>query len=157
MGDVAAEAGISLRALYQVCPGKDELFVAVIDDAFGRLLPVLPEPGGGTVPAVIEGFCAFVAEHRDLGLLYVRAHTSAVRLTDGRDPFAAYLVELQDRLTALVAAAQADGHASRLPAALLARSVIATLIATLSDGLINDLDVGTLAPDVVAVFAPHFT
>lgn len=165
MGDIAAAAGLSLRALYEVFPGKEQLFVAVVDEAFGHLEPLLPEepaPGdpGQEMLSLVTGLFGFMTDNHDVCLLYSRATQSApARLSDGRDPFAGYLQVLQDRIAARIRVAQAAGYATGVRAEVLAESIRATIVAVAVSALTTDpsADLSELGPDVAALYRPYFT
>jgi AcrR family transcriptional regulator len=156
MADIAAAAGLSLRALYEVFESKDDLYGAVVNDAFNRALPYLPEPGrtAGFLD-VVAGWFEFLADNREIVLLYAHAQQSATRLSDGRDPFAEVIAPIHERIRALVEAAQAAGHAQGIDADVMAHSLLGTMTAV----VVNDPDAALdqLAPQILALYAPHFS
>lgn len=143
MGDVASEAQVSLRALYTVFGSKDELHAAVLDEAFGRLLPVLEAPRD--VPALIADLFDFMADNREVCLLYARA--------TGREPFAAYTEAVEERLATIIGTAE-----PRVRAEVVAKSLVATLIAVVVDALARDPEANlrALAPEMAALYRPLF-
>lgn len=143
MGAIAKEAGVSLRALYEVFPGKDELFAAVVDEAYGRMLPLLEQ--AADIPSFLAGLFELMEDQHDLCLLYARANQ--------RDPLAAYTAVIEERIAAI-----AGRSNTAVPPKVLAQSLVATIIAVLVDAVAadEDTDLRTLAPDIVALYEPHF-
>jgi AcrR family transcriptional regulator len=165
MADIARGSGISLKALYGVFASKEDLFVAVLDEAFARLLPVLADDGhdddpGARILDLIDELFALVDDNRFEVLLYARGSDGvpAALRADGRDPYEPYARVIRDRISELVRTAQAAGHAPGVAADVVAQSLLATILAIARDAVTREPDrsVAEAAPDVRALFAPLF-
>jgi AcrR family transcriptional regulator len=166
MKDVSDDSGLALRALYQAFASKDDLFVAVVDSAYARLLPVLTDDDdngvdpGARVLRVIDGMFASVNASREAFLIHARGNqgTSAT-LRDGRDPFAPYVELVHEQVARIVGAAQDAGHAPGIPPRVIAAAMIATITALCQQELVSNpkADVTRLAPSVRVLFEPHFS
>lgn len=133
MDDLARAAGITKSSFYHHVKGKEELLRRSLDRALGGLFAALTAAEAGTGPAVqrLEGLlrgsvAVLVAElpHVTL-LLRVRGNTETERSALARRR------EFDHRVTALVAAAEAEGD--------LRTSADPALAARLLFGLINSL------------------
>jgi AcrR family transcriptional regulator len=164
MADIAREAGLSLKALYGVFGSKDDLFAAVLDAAFARLLPVLADDGdqdpGERILGLIDDLFALVEENRSDFLLYARGSDGvpAALRGGGRDPYEPYQRVIRERLTTLVQAAQDAGHAPGIPAEVVAQSLLATILAIARETVEEEPrhSVADAAPGVRALFTPLF-
>jgi AcrR family transcriptional regulator len=164
MRDVANDSGLALRALYQAFASKDELFVAVVDTAYARLLPVLTDDDvddpGARVLRVIDGMFSSVNASREAFLIHARGNQgTAAKLVDGRDPYAPYVELVHEQVARIVGAAQDAGHTPGIPPRVIAAAMIATITALCQQELGSDpkADVTRLAPSVRALFEPHFS
>lgn len=165
MADVAREAGISLKALYGVFGSKDDLFVAVLDESFAQLLPVLADDGhadlapGDRVLELVDDFLELMEDRQDLVLLYARGSDGvpASLRADGRDPYEPYARVIRDRIEALIRDAQDVGHAPGVPADVIAHSLIATTMAVAADAIRAGRPVTDATPGVRALFESLFT
>ncbi len=166
MRDVANDSGLALRALYQAFASKDELFVAVVDSAYARLLPALTDDEddvvdpGARVLRVIDGMFSSVNASRGAFLIHARGNQgSSAKLVDGRDPFAPYVELVNEQVARIVGAAQDAGHAAGIPPRVIAAAMIATVTALCQQAFASDpeADVTRLAPSVRALFEPHFS
>ena len=133
MDDLARAAGITKSSFYHHVKGKEELLRRSLDRALGGLFAALEAAEAGTGPAVqrLEGLlrgsvAVLIAElpHVTL-LLRVRGNTETERSALARRR------EFDHRVTALVAAAEAEGD--------LRASADPALAARLLFGLINSL------------------
>jgi AcrR family transcriptional regulator len=132
MATVAADAGLSLKALYQAFASKDDLFEAVIADRFDQhVLPVLDaapsdRPPGEQALALVGRVLAAMEADRSFFQLYVRGSEGVPEKlrAQGRDPYAKYIQVFQGRLIELIAAAPRAVAPEDLAAALTA-SVLA--------------------------------
>ena len=164
MADIARASGISLKALYGVFGSKDDLYVAVLDEAFARLLPALATEGyddepGAHILNLIDELFALSEENRSALLLYARGSDGvpAALRAEGRDPYEPYARVMLERITALVVAAQKAGHAPGIPADVVARSLMATVLAIAIDAVTDGSEsVAAAAPGVRALFTPLF-
>jgi AcrR family transcriptional regulator len=165
MADVARDAGVSLKALYGVFASKEDLFVAVLDESFGRLLPAFADDDGETEPgerilALVDTLFELVDENRPALLLYARGSEGvpAALRAEGRDPYEPYAQVILERITALVASAQKAGHAPGIPPEIVAQSLLATVLAVALRSLADDPGgaVAAVAPGVRALFEPLF-
>ncbi|MCW3015414.1 MAG: TetR/AcrR family transcriptional regulator [Solirubrobacterales bacterium] len=164
MAAVAADAGVSLKALYEVFASKADLFEAVIADRFEQhVTPVLAAPTpadagpGEQVLTLITGVLAAMEADRSFFLLYVRGSEGVPEKlrAAGRDPYAAYVQQFHDRLAALIAAQPRLPHLAAEPAELaaaLTASVIA--LARLAVTPPEPRPITDVAAAVRAIFGP---
>lgn len=167
MTEVAARAGISLKALYECLPSKEALFALVLDDVadrFAVLFPVLATDDEDPVGQLLRFVSSFVE--------LLAANTAALRLYSrgsdvvpvalrarGIDPFAAYRERLEAAITAVVRRAQDETRADGLAADVIGRSLVTITVAESR----RRLDAGALIADgaddvravVLALLAPH--
>ena len=136
MADVAARAGLSLKALYAAFPGKDELFAAVLHDVGARFVGLVGPPDPDTtaeeaVVDIIDRLLELTAQNIDALRLYARGADGippALR-ERGVDPFADFTRTLLTSVVARVEAAQAERGEARADAAVTARALVALAIA----------------------------
>jgi AcrR family transcriptional regulator len=164
MKDVADDSGLALRALYQVFPSKDDLFVAVVDAAYARLLPSLTgnvdgPDAGGRVLDLIDRIFQSVQDSREAFRIHARRGDGAATLRDGRDPFAPYVEMVHEQVGRIVAGAQRAGYAPGIDPHVVAVALIATIERLCERELASDpeAEVTRLAPSVRALFAPQFS
>jgi AcrR family transcriptional regulator len=132
MAAVAADAGVSLKALYEAFASKDDLFEAVIADRFDQhVVPALGEPLADGPPgeqalALVGRVLAAMEADRRFFQLYARGSEGVPEKlrAQGRDPYGKYIQIFQDRLIQLIAAEPRAVAPEQLAAALTA-SVIA--------------------------------
>jgi AcrR family transcriptional regulator len=164
MTAVAAGAGVSLKALYEAFASKADLFEAVIADRFEQhVTPVLaaavPDDAGPgeQVLGLIAGVLTAMEADRSFFLLYVRGSEGVPEKlrAAGRDPYAPYVQQLQDRLIALIAAQPRPPHPAASPAELaaaLTASVIA--LARVAVTAPEPRPITDVAAAVRAIFGP---
>jgi AcrR family transcriptional regulator len=165
MKDVADDSGLALRALYQAFPSKDDLFVAVVDAAYARLLPSLTgdvdgPDAGERVLELIDRIFQSVQDRREAFLIHARrGDGAAATLRDGRDPFAPYVEMVHEQVARIVAGAQRAGYAPGIDPHVVAVALIATIERLCERELASDpeAEVTRLAPSVRALFAPQFS
>jgi AcrR family transcriptional regulator len=134
MARVAADAGVSLKSLYDVFAGKEDLIEAVLADHFEKhIAPLLAERWSDLAPgerlfAFLEGILAAMEADRDY--LVLRARGSAALPPEmrekGRDPYAQYVDRTEQHLVALIRDAQDAG----LPAGVDPHDLAAVLMAS---------------------------
>lgn len=159
MHDIAAAAGISLSALYEVFGSKEALFVAVVDAAFLRLFPLLQGDArhGGAAPApldFLDHLFSSIEQNRDAFSLYARGRDEIpARLREGENPFAAYEEQMATRLTAVLTGAPLPPD---LPARAVAEAIIACVVALSRSHLRADPEASltAVARQVKAIFTP---
>lgn len=141
MADVAREAGLSLTALYEITPGKEDLYLAVVDEAFTHLLPGMArvEGEGGDVRSrlriVIDELLAAIWDHPDAFALYARGPggvPAEVRERRG-DPFARYFEQLVGWLSEVIAGAASEQAEPALRARSVALALVAAVVALAGD------------------------
>ena len=167
MADIAAESGISLKALYEAFASKEDLFVAVIDQHFERYVgPVLAaDRQEGSDGAVVAGFLNDLLEameaDRDYLLLYARGSDGvpAKMREKGRDPYAKYLVQVQQHLISLIERDRASfKNVSPAIGADDLALVITAAVAALARGAATSdppKPVTAIGPTLHALVAPH--
>jgi AcrR family transcriptional regulator len=136
--DIAAEAGVSKGTLYWHFEGKDELFLALLEEQLGRsvesvlsLLQTAP-PETDVAPQASDWFTSFVRDQRELVLLSHEYWTRAARDPQLRTIYAQRQAGLRDAVAKAL-----DARAEQLgaPAFDLPTSEVATAYIALYEGL----------------------
>lgn len=161
MNELARSAGLSLKALYAVFPGKEELFEAVIADRYEQhVVPLLdlarPAPTAVEgVFALVEDVLAAMQTDRSFLILYARgsAGVPAKLRAAGRDPFGPYLAAFRNHLFGTLTACLPDAHPTKIED--IAISLTATMVAL----AVNAFTADPVRPshDVAAVIRELFT
>lgn len=153
MNEIAAEAGLSKGALYWNFTGKEELFLALLDERLGRRLEALFGLAGSTstehdIPdEVSRRFAAVVDEHRDLALLFREYAAMAARDPQLRPGYAKQVAALRDGIAKAVETRhRALGVPLSIPASQLATAAMA-----LADGLLLEqlIEPHSVPPDLL--------
>lgn len=152
--DIAATAGMTRRALYEVFAGKDELLVAVLEAAAERMAASLATREEATAAerflAAIEALLGAADDDRETFLLYARGREGA---RPGHDPFERFEARFHARMRELAADALAEAGLASPSPDLLAHSVLATVraaaLAAIGSGPARDL-----GGELRALYAP---
>ncbi len=124
MAELAAAARLSRPSLYELYPGKDELFAAVIrrlnDETLQEFRKASPKLR--TVRSKLQRFCGEWATH---GLRLMEKHPDAKDLFNLELPVVREMYE--DFIKFLVDLISAEPHATRVPVAKLARNLVFSL------------------------------
>lgn len=139
MSELARGAGLSLKALYNVFPTKEELFESVIADQFEQyIMPVLNADRAELSPServfsLVDDVLAGMAADRPFLLLFARgsAGVPAKLRAVGRDPYAPYIDAVRNHLIDAIAACPIEADARK--AHELAVALSAALVALATD------------------------
>lgn len=124
MAELAAAAGLSRPTLYELFPGKDDLFATVI----GHLSQQTLRQYRGKLPRLrtlrtkLHHFCGDWATH---GLKLIERHPDARDLFDLRFPAVRQMYE--DFVAFLVEVISAEDHSERLPLENVVRNMVFSL------------------------------
>lgn len=143
MASVAREAELSLKALYSVYPGKDELYEAVIADRYEQhVLPLLAvdrhaQPAPEQVLSLIDDVVVAMETDRAFLLLYANGSAGVpakLRLSK-RDPFSPYINAFRDHLIQAIGDCRPDFDElrSRDLAVALAASLVALAVSSFTE------------------------
>jgi AcrR family transcriptional regulator len=145
--EVAAAAGLSTGAVYSNFEGKDDLFLALLEQRIEKrmdlVLRVLDTPGSveDRLRSTGEALSAVTAREREWWLLFIEFWMHAVRTPRLRDRLARHYAAVRDRLAALIG--------ERTRAVPLAPDQLAAGIEALGSGLMLQklLDEGSVSKD----------
>jgi AcrR family transcriptional regulator len=168
MADVAREAGLSLKALYDSFPSKEALFEAVLADVGDRFSELLEPPEPAADP--VQWLLSFI----DRMVVLLEANTSALRLysrgadgiptvlrDNGVNPFAGFTAHVTNLLTKVICDAQRTGAAAGFEPAVLARGLFNLVVAETRHRLEADDPmhgaVADLSPIVTVLLRPLAT
>jgi AcrR family transcriptional regulator len=128
MADIARDAGLSLKAMYDSFASKEALFTAVLEDVGARFAVLFEAPESELEPpqrllGFIDRLLGLIEQNTAFLRLYQRGADGvpAVLRDVGIDPFAATTERLYRDLAAIVLEAQARGSAPGLDPNLVAR------------------------------------
>jgi AcrR family transcriptional regulator len=144
MSELARGAGLSLKALYNVFPTKEELFESVIADQYEQyIVPVLDADRAEQSPAervfsLVDDVLAGMAADRPFLLLFARgsAGVPAKLRAVGRDPYTPYIDAVRNHLIDAIAACPVEADARK--AHELAVAFSAALVALATDAFCAD-------------------
>ncbi len=153
MGELAAAAELSRPTLYELFPGKDDLFAAVIDrlsqqtiQQYCDMLPKLK-----TLQTKLHHFCGNWATH---GLKLIERHPDAKDLFDLRFPAVRQMYE--DFIHFLVEIISNEDHSAKIPVEKVVRNLVFSLRG-LKDAAKNVKHMETLVELQVDVFLATLT
>jgi AcrR family transcriptional regulator len=137
MAGVAADAGVSLKALYAVFASKEALIEAVLADHFEKhIAPLLAERWPDLAPeerlfAFLDGILAAMEADRDYLVLGARGSAALpVEMREkGRDPYAQFIGRTEEHLVSLIRDAQDAGRGAGVDPGDLATALMASLVA----------------------------
>jgi AcrR family transcriptional regulator len=160
MADVAAMAGLSLKALYDSFPSKEALFEAALADVGDRFSVLLETPERGADPArwlldFAEGMIGLLAANTSALRLYSRGPDGIPPALHDRgvDPFTGFMTRLTGTLADAIRDVQRLGGAVGMDAAVLARSIVTLTIAETRHRLEAGEPVAGAAADLSPILA----
>jgi AcrR family transcriptional regulator len=113
MQDLLAECGLSAGAVYRYFPSKEDMIVAIAEEAMGSVRSVVAEDIDDlTLPEIVRRMVAAVderADRDDLGRLALQVWAEAARSETLRTRLVAFVFETRELLRDRIAAAYGPG------------------------------------------------